>query len=164
MNEKELAKMAKEFAKNIKTTDDLTSLTSMLTKQVIEAALGAEMEEHLGYSKNQQTDKSNARNGYTKKILKGSHGEIQIATPRDRNGSFEPELIKKRQNRLTQFDEQITYLYGKGMTTRLNVFFIQSMILLTPLRSCMGHKSHQHWFPKLQQRFSKSLKPGKHED
>ncbi|MBL4774007.1 MAG: IS256 family transposase [Alcanivoracaceae bacterium] len=118
MNEKELAKMANEFAKNIKTTDDLTSFTSMLTKQVIEAALGAEMEEHLGYSKNQQTDKSNNRNGYTKKILKGSHGEVEIATPRDRNGSFEPQLIKKRQNRLTQFDEQITYLYGKGMTTR----------------------------------------------
>lgn len=108
MNEKELAKMAKEFAKNIKTTDDLTSLTSMLTKQVIEAALGAEMEEHLGYEKNQQTDKSNARNGYTKKILKGSHGEVEIATPRDREGNFEPQLVKKRQNRLTQFDEQIT--------------------------------------------------------
>ncbi|VAW38129.1 hypothetical protein MNBD_GAMMA01-259 [hydrothermal vent metagenome] len=54
MNKKELTKMAKEFAKNIKTTDDLTSLTSMLAKQVTEAALGAEMEEHLGYSKNQQ--------------------------------------------------------------------------------------------------------------
>ena len=118
MNEKELTKMAKEFAKNIKTTDDLTSLTSMLTKQVIEAALGAEMEEHLGYSKNQQTDKSNARNGYTKKILKSSHGEVEIATPRDRNGTFDPQLVKKRQKRLTQFDEQITYLYGKGMTTR----------------------------------------------
>jgi len=118
MNEKELAKMALEFAKHIKTTDDLTSFTSMLTKQVIEAALGAEMEEHLGYSKNQQTDKSNARNGYTKKILKGSHGEVEIATPRDRNGTFDPQLVKKRQKRLTQFDEQITYLYGKGMTTR----------------------------------------------
>jgi len=118
MNEKELAKMAKEFAKKIKTTDDLTSLTSMLTKQVIEAALGAEMEEHLGYPKNQQTDKSNTRNGHTKKILKGSHGEVEIATPRDRNGSFDPQLIKKGQRRLTQFDEQITYLYGKGMTTR----------------------------------------------
>lgn len=154
MNEKELAKMANEFAKNIKTADDLTSLTSMLTKQVIEAALGTEMEEHLGYSKNQQTDKSNARNGYTKKILKGSHGEVEIATPRDRNGSFDPVLIKKRQKRLTQFDEQITYLYGKGMTTRLNVLFIQSTILLTPLRSCMELKYHQHWFLKLQQRFS----------
>ena len=118
MNEKELAKMAQEFAKNIKTTDDLTSLTSMLTKQVIEAALGAEMDEHLGYEKNQQTDKSNARNGYTKKTLKGSHGEVEIATPRDRNATFEPQLVKKRQGRLTQFDEQITYLYGKGMTTR----------------------------------------------
>ncbi len=110
--------MALEFAKHIKITDDLTSFTSMLTKQVIEAALGAEMEEHLGYSKNQQTDKSNARNGYTKKILKGSHGEVEIATPRDRNGTFDPQLVKKRQKRLTQFDEQITYLYGKGMTTR----------------------------------------------
>jgi len=118
MNEKELAKMANEFAKNIKTTDDLTSFTSMLTKQVIEAALGAEMEEHLGYSKNQQTHKTNTRNGYTKKILKGSHGEVEIATPRDRKGTFDPKLVKKRQNRLTQFDEQITYLYGKGMTTR----------------------------------------------
>jgi len=118
MNEKELAKMAQEFAKNIKTTDDLTSLTSMLTKQVIEAALGAEMDEHLGYEKNQQTDKGNARNGYTKKTLKGSHGEVEIATPRDREATFEPQLVKKRQGRLTQFDEQITYLYGKGMTTR----------------------------------------------
>lgn len=118
MNEKELEKMANEFAKNIKTTEDLTSLTSMLTKQVIEAALGAEMEEHLGYSKSQQTDKPNSRNGYNNKILKGSHGEVEIATPRDRDGSFEPQLVKKRQSRLTQFDEQITYLYGKGMTTR----------------------------------------------
>ena len=118
MNQTELEKMAQEFAKNIKTTEDLSSLTSILTKQVIEAALGAEMDEHLGYSKNQQTDNSNARNGHTKKILKGSHGEIEIATPRDRKGTFDPQLIKKRQNRLTQFDEQITYLYGKGMTTR----------------------------------------------
>ena len=110
--------MAKEFAKNIKTTDDLTSFTSMITKQVIEAALGAEMDEHLGYEKNQQTNKSNTRNGYTKKILKGSHGEVEIATPRDREATFEPQLVKKRQGRLTQFDEQITYLYGKGMTTR----------------------------------------------
>ncbi len=148
MNEKELEKMAKEFAKNIKTTDDLTSLTSMLTKQVIEAALGAEMEEHLGYSKNQQTDKSNARNGYTKKILQGSHGEVEIATPRDRNGSFDPQLIKKRQKRLTQFDEQITYLYGKGMTTRLNVFFIQSRISLIPLKNCMELMFLQPWYPK----------------
>jgi transposase-like protein len=118
MNEKELAKMAQEFAKKIKTPEDLSCLTSLLTKQVIEAALGAEMEEHLGYKKNQQTNKTNARNGYTKKIIKGSHGEIAIASPRDRECTFEPQLVKKRQSRLTQFDEQITYLYGKGMTTR----------------------------------------------
>jgi len=118
MNEKELAKMAQEFAKKIKTPEDLSCLTSLLTKQVIEAALGAEMEEHLGYKKNQQTNKTNARNGYTKKTIKGSHGEIAIASPRDRECTFEPQLVKKRQSRLTQFDDQITYLYGKGMTTR----------------------------------------------
>jgi len=118
MNEKELKKMADEFAKKIKTPEDLSSLTSVLTKQIVESALGVEMEQHLGYSKNQHTNKSNARNGYTKKKLKGSHGEIEIATPRDRNSTFDPQLIKKRQNRFTQFDDQITYLYSKGMTTR----------------------------------------------
>ena len=61
------------------------------------------MEEHIGYAKGQQTDKSNAWNGYTNKLIKGSHGEIEILTPRDRDGSFEPMLVKKGQNRLTQW-------------------------------------------------------------
>ncbi len=95
MSEKELAKMAYGFAKHVKTIDELSSVTSMLTKRVIEATFWAEMEDLLGYSKNQLTDKSNARNGYTKKILKGSHGEFEIATPRDREGTFEPQLVKE---------------------------------------------------------------------
>lgn len=118
MNYKELEKIAKSLAKSIKTEEDLSKLSAQLTKLTVEAALGAEMEEHLGYSKNEQTDKSNSRNGYTKKILKGSHGEVEITTPRDRDSSFEPMLVKKGQSRLTHFDKQITYLYGKGMTTR----------------------------------------------
>ena len=121
MNYIELEKMAKSLAKSIKTEDDLSALSALsaqLTKLTVEAALGAEMEEHLGYVKNQQTNKLNARNGYTKKLVKGSHGEIEISTPRDRDSSFEPMLVKKGQSRLTQFDKQITYLYGKGMTTR----------------------------------------------
>ena len=84
MNFKELEKMAKSLAKSIKTEDDLSAISAQLTKLTVEAALGAEMEEHLGYAKNQQTDKSNARNGYTNKLFKGSHGEIEISTPRDR--------------------------------------------------------------------------------
>ena len=118
MNYKELEKMAKSLAKSIKTEDDLSNLSAQLTKLTVEAALGVEMEEHIGYSKGKQTDKTNSRNGYTKKRLLGSHGEIEISTPRDRDGSFEPMLVKKGQSRLTQFDKQITYLYGKGMTTR----------------------------------------------
>lgn len=148
MNYKELEKIAKSLAKSIKTEEDLSNLSAQLTKLTVEAALGAEMEEHLGYSKGQQTDISNARNGYTKKTLKGSHGEVEIATPRDRDSSFEPMLVKKGQSRLTHFDKQITYLYGKGMTTRLNVFFIQSRILPTPSWKCTVQRFHQHLFQK----------------
>ena len=118
INQTKLEKIAKEFAKKIKTPEGLSTLTSVLTKQIVEAALGAEMEEHLEYSKNQQTDKTNSKNGHIRKKRKGSHGEIEISTLRVRDGTFKPQFIKKRENRLTQFDEQITYLCGKGMTTR----------------------------------------------
>ena len=75
---------------------------------------------HLGYDKNQPAEPSsgNSRNGYSTKILKGDHGEIQLQTPRDREGTFTPQLVKKRQTRITGMDEQILMLYAKGMSTR----------------------------------------------
>ena len=60
----------------------------------------------------------NSRNGYTPKTLKGDFGEIEMETPRDRNGTFIPQLVKKNQTRLAKFDDQILALYAKGMTTR----------------------------------------------
>lgn len=118
-NEK-LEILGKELAKNIKTEKDLSLLSRALRKITVEAALGAEMEEHLGYAKHAAKGRGsgNSRNGSSPKTLKGSHGEIEINVPRDRNGDFEPQLIKKGQTRLTDFDDQILCLYAKGMTTR----------------------------------------------
>jgi transposase-like protein len=120
MDEQEKRAWAERLAKDIKTEKDLGQMVQELTKMAVEAGLGAEMEAHLGYAKHEAKGRGsgNSRNGSTSKTLKGSHGEIEIATPRDRNGSFEPKLLGKRQTRLTQFDDQILALYAKGMSTR----------------------------------------------
>ncbi|BBP43104.1 IS256 family transposase [Thiosulfativibrio zosterae] len=118
LDHKKLQELAKELAKSVKTQEDLSNLSSMLVKMTVEAALGAEKEEHLGYSKNQVTDSTNSRNGYTSKTLKGDHGEVELCVPRDRNSTFEPVIVKKGATRLTHMDDQILSLYAKGMSTR----------------------------------------------
>lgn len=120
MNQDDLKKLAAELAKNIKTEKDLSDFSAQLLKLTVETALNAELDEHLGYPKHAASGRKsgNSRNGSTPKTVKGQHGEVVIQTPRDRNGSFEPQLVKKGQTRLTQFDDQIVCLYAKGMTTR----------------------------------------------
>jgi len=120
MNKEKMQALANELAKEVKTPDDLSQLSAMLTKMTVEAALKSEMNFHLGYDKNQPTesDSENSRNGYSTKILKGDHGEIELQTPRDRDGTFTPQLVKKRQTRITGMDKQILTLYAKGMSTR----------------------------------------------
>ena len=120
MNKEKIQALANELAKEVKTPDDLSQLSAMLTKMTVEAALKSEMNFHLGYNKNQpiEPNSENSRNGYSTKILKGDHGEIELQTPRDREGTFEPQLVKKRQTRITGMDEQILTLYAKGMSTR----------------------------------------------
>ena len=118
MNHKTLEAFAKEAAKHIKTEKDLNSFSQMLTKMTVEAALNAEMDEHLGYSKHQYSDTENSRNGYSNKTLKTEDGQFEVDIPRDRGGSFEPQLVKKHQTRFTSLDDKILSLYAKGMTTR----------------------------------------------
>lgn len=120
MDTKRLEEVAKELAKDIKSEKDLSALSKFLVKLTVETALNAELEAHLGYSKNsiEGLNSGNSRNGYTPKTLKGDFGEIEMETPRDRNGTFIPQLVKKNQTRLTKFDDQILALYAKGMTTR----------------------------------------------
>ena len=129
MDKDKLQALANELAKDVKTPADLSTLSSFLTKLTVEAALKAEMGHHLGYDKHDPTghNSGNARNGYSSKKLKGSHGEIEIQTPRDRNASFEPTLVKKGQTRITGMDEQILSLYAKGMSTRDIVAAFQEM-------------------------------------
>ncbi len=118
MNQKELEAFAKEAVKNIKTGSDLDKFRAMLTKVTVEAALNAELDDHLGYSKHEKVVTPNNRNGSSSKKVKTEDGEFELNTPRDRNGSFEPLLVKKNQTRFTSMDDKILYLYGKGMTTR----------------------------------------------
>ena len=129
MDHKKLQAMAEELAKDVKTPDDLNQLSAFLTKLTVEAALKGEMSHHLGYDKSDTTghNSGNSRNGYSSKKLIGDHGEIDLQTPRDRNSTFEPQLIKKGQSRITGMDEQILSLYAKGMSTRDIVATFQEM-------------------------------------
>jgi transposase-like protein len=112
INQQKLRAFAGELAKDIHTQDDLAELSASLVKMTIEAALGAEMEHHLGYAKHEQNTQdidisNNTRNGYYPKTIKGSHGEVEIFVPRDRSSSFETIIIEKGQTRLGSFDNQI---------------------------------------------------------
>lgn len=118
MDKKALEAFAREVAKGLKTEKDLAEFSQILTKVTVEAALNAELDEHLGYQRHQASDNTNSCNGYGTKTIKTEDGQFELETPRDREGSFEPQLIKKGQTRFTSMDDKILSLYAKGMTTR----------------------------------------------
>jgi putative transposase len=96
-------------------------LIKQVTKAIIERCLETELEAHLGYPKYGQRPEAaagNSRNGSSRKKVKSEQGEIELAIPRDREASFEPQLIQKQQIRLTGFEDKILALYARGMTTR----------------------------------------------
>jgi putative transposase len=95
-------------------------LLKQLTKAVLERALKAELTEHLGYEKHDPVGQGsgNSRNGKSRKKLKGDFGELELETPRDRNGTFEPQIVAKGQTRFTGFDDKILSMYARGMSTR----------------------------------------------
>lgn len=99
---------------------DTKQLFRKLTKETLEALLELEMEEHLGYAKYDAEGRGsgNSRNGGSNKTVRGDFGELDIETPRDRNGSFEPKIVAKRQRSVGNFSEAIVSLYARGMTTR----------------------------------------------
>lgn len=95
-------------------------LLAQIRARLVERALEAEMTEHLGYEKHAAAGRNggNSRNGSSVKSLKTDDGEVEIEVPRDREGSFEPKLVKKRQTRLPGLDEKVIALYARGMTVR----------------------------------------------
>src|SRR5262245_17538697 len=95
-------------------------ILKQLTGRLVEKMLQGELTAHLGYEKHAAEGKThdNSRNGTTQKTLQTDQGPIEIATPRDRKGTFEPQIVKKRQRRFTGFDDKIIALYARGMTVR----------------------------------------------
>ena len=113
-----LRQMIEEYG--IKDMNDVHEFVKMLTAETIQAALDAELENDLGYSKydykNKQTD--NSRNGYSRKTVQGSAGEIEIKVPRDRQGEYEPQLVKKHQTDVSSIEDKVIFLYSQGISTR----------------------------------------------
>ena len=95
-------------------------MVAELTKRMMERLLQAELDDHLGYERGERGSqpRSNTRNGKTTKRVKTDMAEIEVEVPRDREGTFEPKVVKKRQTRLPGFDDKVLSLYGKGMSTR----------------------------------------------
>src|SRR5438874_937599 len=131
--------LASEMAGQAKTAEDLNGLMRLMMKSALERMLNSEMDVHLGRrtlpsaagveppspasepspaASPGKRCQPNRRNGRSRKTVQGDLGELTIATPRDRNGTFEPQLIGKHQRRVPGFDEKILALYAKGMTTR----------------------------------------------
>jgi len=112
-----------ELLKEYRGPEDITGpdgLLKQLTKALIERAMEAELTEHVGYEKHDQSEKQteNRRNGKTKKTLRTDQGPLEIAVPRDREGSFEPAIIPKHQREFKGFDDKILSMYARGMTIR----------------------------------------------
>ncbi len=120
--------LAGEIANEAKTLDDVNDLFRTLMKSALERMLDTEMDVHLGRRSSVAlpvdrvavggSAPANRRNGRSQKTVSGEMGDITLDTPRDRQGTFEPQLIAKHQRRLAGFDEKILALYAKGMTTR----------------------------------------------
>jgi len=95
-------------------------LLKQLTKAIVERAMQAELTHHVGYAKHDPAGRGseNARNGTSRKTLKGDFGQVEIEVPRDRQGSFEPQIVPKHERRFAGFDDKIISMYARGMTTR----------------------------------------------
>jgi transposase-like protein len=117
-------KILKEFEKEFKNCNNLNDLLGKdgaiqnLLKNTVEQMLEEERTAHLGYEKHVKNDTENARNGSSKKTLRSDFGEIEIQIPRDRNGEFEPTIIKKHEKDIGVLDEKIISMYARGMSVR----------------------------------------------
>jgi putative transposase len=121
--EKVKPELVDELLKGYEKPEDIigeNGLLKRLTKALLERAMSAELTSHLGYEKHDPAghNSGNSRNGATSKTVKGEFGEIVVETPRDRNGSFEPQILSKHQTRFDGFDDKILSMYARGMSTR----------------------------------------------
>lgn len=115
-----LDELFKDFRGNAKELLGEHGLLKRITQRALESALEGELTDHLGYSPHESAGRNsgNSRNGKSRKTLQSTAGELAIEVPRDRNGSFEPQLVRKRQRRLEGLDDKIIALYARGLSTR----------------------------------------------
>ena len=123
MREKLPDELVDELLAGARTEEEVVGpggLLSQLTKRLVERAMEVELNDHLGYEPHQEPPggAGNSRNGSTPKTLATEHGPVEIKTPRDRKGTFEPNIVRKRQRRFEGFDEKILALYSRGLSTR----------------------------------------------
>ena len=115
---KELLKIIQENYE-INSAQDLSSAIKDLFKDSLQEMMNAEFDSSMGYSKYDKTsEKTNYRNGVSKKQLKSEFGSFEFETPRDRNGEFEPQIVKKGQRDVSGIEDKIISLYGRGLSTR----------------------------------------------
>lgn len=118
MSKEQIKQWIKE--KNMKSVDDVQSALKDLFADTIQEMLEAEIESSLGYAKHDMKNErtTNSRNGYSKKTVRSEYGDVDIQVPRDREGDFEPNIVKKHQSNVTGIEDQILALYAKGVSTR----------------------------------------------
>lgn len=153
--------LASEMASQATTVQDLNGLMRLMMKSALERMLDTEMDVHLGRrpatataveppaaelapateAAVSTTRPPNRRNGRSQKTVQGDQGELTIATPRDRAGTFEPQLIGKHQRRVPGFDEKILALYAKGMTTRDIQDIVQQLCIVHLVRAALRYVS-----------------------
>ena len=103
---------------DIETAEDIQDALKDLLGGTIKEMMEAEMDEHLGYKKSERSDSDNYRNGYKSKQAGSSYGAMTIDVPQDRNSTFDPQVVRKRQKDISETDQKIISMYAKGMTTR----------------------------------------------
>lgn len=103
---------------DIETADDIQEALKDLLGGTIKSMMESEMDEHLGYENYERSDNDNYRNGTKPKTVRSNYGEFQINVPQDRQSTFEPRIVKKRQKDISGIDQQIISMYARGLTTR----------------------------------------------
>ena len=111
-----IAALMEEY--DIETADDIQEALKDLLGGTIKSMMEAEMDDHLGYECYERSDSDNYRNGTKKKTVRGNYGEMEIEVPQDRNSTFEPQVVRKRQKDISDIDSKIISMYARGLTTR----------------------------------------------
>lgn len=111
-----IASLIEEY--DIETADDIQEALKDLLGGTLKSMIEAEMDEHLGYEPYGRSDNSNYRNGTKSKTVRGNFGEMELEVPQDRNSTFEPQIVKKRQKDISEIDQKIINMYARGLSTR----------------------------------------------